>query len=996
MRNPVPFSPFRSLHPVVAVTLLTISLTWLANGADRRWTGDAFNNTWSEEDNWSPSGPPQDGDTLIFGNLASQKSNRNDLSNLRVQSIVFNGSSGGYTLNGNPILLNSDITAAHTSGNNSVRLGVQFTHGGGTFNVVNGGRMEISGTVTLANNASLIAFTLGTNLTISGAIVGDGDLTKLGAHSLFLTGTAANTYTGPTFINGGTVYLDKSSGARAISPRVSIGDQTLLNCQLADMDGGQYPPAMSVVIGDRGTWGLTNGATVTNLTIINGYIRGEGLLNLLCNVTNYGYSEIDCSLYLGDQTRTFFVESDGGFARQLEIAGHVLGPSGGASPPGIVKEGSGLLILKNQNTYSGPMLVNDGVVSAEHPQALGTATGETRVKRFAALDVGRYFPTNPIAFSEPIVLEGGHLGGFSDVVLNGPLTLNADSSISGPDNGRLNITTSISGPGGLKVVGGHVRFSGPVANTFAGAVVVEPAFLRDEAILELAKPNDVAAVPTPVTLQGFRTNIAILRNFQHNGARDITILDGGVWHLNGFAATPTSLKFLGGGVVDTGLQGTFPGILNFTGAGVNTQLQVLPKQPTPSNYTARILGRVDFFSSTNDVFIPPGITLDWRAEIRGITLQKRGPGKLILGGDNRFLANIFAHDGEVVSTGSRALGVQCAVSDGATLWLASVFNFGSLTLQGRGFQDRGALATDSLAIFSSNIVLAASTTIHSATANGNLHLQAGISGVGPLTKEGAGMLTFEGATANTFTGDTLVNVGMLVLAKNSFVPSVPGDVIIGSGGITKGGPGSMLIAGLHANTYAGPTLVNDGALEVWRVRSPGLPGDVVVTGSNTTLRTGRDFAPTALASNVSVTLKNGALWTMSPLTTETIRELRGDGRLTIGGNATLTIDAEDSHEFSGVLSGTGALEKRGSGQLLLSGISPGYTGTSTVFFGSLKVDGRIPNSPMTVKSSAELRGDGSVGHATAIEQDSVVRVDSSFADHPDRQAGDLAVGDLTI
>src|SRR4026209_2190741 len=100
--------------------ILACIVAWSAAGADPRWTGDAFNDTWSEEDNWSPSGRPQDGDTLIFGNNASHQSNRNDLSNLRVHSIVFNGTSGGYTLRGNPILLNSDITAAHTSGFNSV------------------------------------------------------------------------------------------------------------------------------------------------------------------------------------------------------------------------------------------------------------------------------------------------------------------------------------------------------------------------------------------------------------------------------------------------------------------------------------------------------------------------------------------------------------------------------------------------------------------------------------------------------------------------------------------------------------------------------------------------------------------------------------------------------------------------------------------------------------------------------------------------------------
>lgn len=156
------------------------------------------------------------------------------------------------------------------------------------------------------------------------------------------------------------------------------------------------------------------------------------------------------------------------------------------------------------------------------------------------------------------------------------------------------------------------------------------------------------------------------------------------------------------------------------------------------------------------------------------------------------------------------------------------------------------------------------------------------------------------------------------------------------------------------------------------------------------------FATAALPGDVIVTVKNGAQWTMNVTNRETVRELIGDGRVFLGAGATLTVDAENSHEFSGVLSGSGALDKRGPGELLLSGASPDYTGPTTVFFGSVRVDGRLPSSPFTVKSGAGLFGDGAVGHVTAIEQDSIVRVDSSFADHPERASGDLAVSDLTL
>jgi hypothetical protein len=158
--------------------VLASAVAWPATGANRYWVGNGIGSNWSEPNNWNPSSPPQDGDTLIFGNLASQRNNNNNLANLRVHSIQF--SSSGYTLRGNPILLNSDITAAHASGFNNVRFGVQCLNGGATFSVINAGQLEVSGDVTLANRQQLIIFALGTNVTISGAIVGDGDLLKLG------------------------------------------------------------------------------------------------------------------------------------------------------------------------------------------------------------------------------------------------------------------------------------------------------------------------------------------------------------------------------------------------------------------------------------------------------------------------------------------------------------------------------------------------------------------------------------------------------------------------------------------------------------------------------------------------------------------------------------------------------------------------------------------------------------------------------------------------
>ena len=62
--------------------------------------------------------------------------------------------------------------------------------------------------------------------------------------------------------------------------------------------------------------------------------------------------------------------------------------------------------------------------------------------------------------------------------------------------------------------------------------------------------------------------------------------------------------------------------------------------------------------------------------------------------------------------------------------------------------------------------------------SGSLTLGGVISGTGGITKTGGGTLTLSGAADNTFAGDTLVNEGLLLLAKSSG-QGVPGDLVVG-------------------------------------------------------------------------------------------------------------------------------------------------------------------------------------------------------------------------
>ncbi len=302
-------------------------------------------------------------------------------------------------------------------------------------------------------------------------------------------------------------------------------------------------------------------------------------------------------------------------------------------------------------------------------------------------------------------------------------------------------------------------------------------------------------------------------------------------------------------------------------------------------------------------------------------LTKSGSGNLTLSGANTFSGTANVSAGTLTLSGGSALADSAAVSladtSGATLALANSETIGSLS---------GGGSTGG------NVNLGSATlTVGSGNYAGV------ISGTGALVKNTAGTLALSGA--NTYSGGTTVSAGTLQGDSTSlqgdivnhaalvFAQASDGTyagVVSGSGGLTKSGSGNLTLSG--ANTFSGTANVSAGTL---------------------TLSGG-----TALADSAAVSLANTSGATLALANSETIGSLSGGG--STGGNvnlgsATLTVG---SGNYAGVISGTGALVKTGSGTLALSGANT-YSGGTTVSAGTLQGD------------SASLQGD-IVNHADLV------------------------------
>src|SRR4051812_49371976 len=428
---------------------------------------------------------------------------------------------GTLTLSGNNTYTGATtISSGTVSINADNRLGT--APGAATANqlVLNGGTLATTATFTLSANrgvtlgASGGAFSqsAGTTLTYTGIIAGAGSLADAGTGTLALGG--ANTYTGVTNVNAGTLTANSvgalgstaagttvASGATLNINAVAIGAEALtiagtgVGAAGALQGIGAASLSGAVTLSGGASVGITLAAATLSLT---GGISGAGPL------TKVGAGTLDlgttASTYTGATTisaGTLRLQSADMLpdATALTVTGILnlnnfnetvgsLAGAGGvtlgtatltagdntsttysgvaAGTGGLTKQGTGTLTLSGNNTYTGATTISGGTLS------LGAAN---RIADTSALVVTGTFDMN--GFSEPV----GSLAGA------GIVTSGAAGAVTLPAGGNNTSTTfsgiaqNGSGTLGVSKAGtGILTFSG--ANTYTGVTTVAAGTLR--------------------------------------------------------------------------------------------------------------------------------------------------------------------------------------------------------------------------------------------------------------------------------------------------------------------------------------------------------------------------------------------------------------------------------------------------------------------------------------------------------------------------------------
>lgn len=254
------------------------------------------------------------------------------------------------------------------------------------------------------------------NITISDPVaINTGTLTKNGAGILTLNGGSANTYTGLTTVNAGTLVLGKTSG-NAVGGGLTLTGNALL--QLGQPNQ----------IADTGL--LTMGA--------------NNVFQLL------GRSET-----LGGVSGSGTIENEGGGTSTLTLStGATLTYSGilrdgnGVDDDGVLaiaKLGTGTQTLSGANTYTGETTVTAGILQLANDAALGGTVTGTTVATGATLDLngGRTITAEAITINGQGVGSNGALrsSGSGTSTWAGPVTIGSGTGANGTRLGAINGST---------------------------------------------------------------------------------------------------------------------------------------------------------------------------------------------------------------------------------------------------------------------------------------------------------------------------------------------------------------------------------------------------------------------------------------------------------------------------------------------------------------------------------------------------------------------------
>jgi autotransporter-associated beta strand protein len=771
----------------------------------------------------------------------------------------FNYANGSFSLGSSQTL-----TAGRATNNGPADLVGDFNNSSGTITIYKAGQagtLTINGGLTLGGG--LVTFDLGNNTTAGAGsndlIAINGQLNENGGTILLnpVAGTFANqTYT--LITNQTTLVSGAGANFSVETPRgvtATLNDTTFPGSLLVNITGSSAPLS-DIWVGENngGAWDVnttqnvaTNGVLTTFFNLDN-IVFNDSASNSSVNVA----AGVSPSSTLVNNTFSNYVFSG---------SGAIVGSGG------LTKSGPGSLAVRNQNLYTGPTVVNQGLLtidfansspvnsqifSASSPLVLGGGTvtlsnakntGNTQIFNGTTVAPGSSVITSVRSSGASIVLTFGaitrQLGG----------TLYYQLPSGGPGSGAVTTSPLVNG-----ILGGYfagfVNRGSPYPDQWltknTANQLIEYAHLAQEqgasAFTNLTNNVEVF----PANLAPAANSVVNSLHFDANGAGQTLTLSG----TNVLASGGLLVSAITGSGTETITGGTLLGATNADLIVIQDSLGTLVVGSTIAD-------------NTNS------------AATGGSALTKAGganAGKVVLIGTNTYTGPTFVTAG-TLQVGNGGTAGSISSSSGVTNFGTLAFDRSDAISFGSPIVGYGSLqqAGNGILTLTANNSYSGSTLISSGTlqvgagsAAGSLGntssitnnailvfdrpdaavINAPIKGVGTLVNFGAGTLTLNNSSA--YAGLTTISNGTVALGSAASLPNSSGIVLVspGSGLDVSALPGGFTLAGGSvAQVLAGYGTVN---------------GSVTVP-NNTTLTPGTNGAVGTLTINNNLTLAGGTL-----------------------------------------------------------------------------------------------------------------------------------------
>jgi autotransporter-associated beta strand protein len=732
------------------------------------------------------------------------------------------------------------LKTGHTATNFWVNDAVEFND---TYDLGSGPTAVTNSTVTITGGVAPVSTTFNNssvNYTVNSSDstgITAGTLVKNGAGSVTIS--TANTYSGGTTLNAGTLNVNNAS---------AIGTGSLTIAAGTTIDN-------------------TSGSAITLSTNNAQFWNGD---------FTFGGSN-DLNLGTGAVTLASSLHLTTNGTAALTVGGVIGGPTGA----GLIKEGTGTLVLNGANTFDGGVTINGGTVRIGNASALGTSTNPLTfgASSNGKLQVnGNALVLSGINGDNTTTIENSNAtngslsvgSGFFDGILQngsagtlaltktgaGVLTLTGANTYSGGttlNGGTLSVSgNSALGTGAVSMAGG-TTISTSADATLSNAITLNggiSTFTATGGAMMLSgnvtgSANAWMLNPTnKITLAG--TNSLTSSGAFNIGAGSVditgsTTIDGGAAANFGFATIGNNAAATV--TISNGGSLTINGTTNVTKPNTIvgqqlTQTSTINVGATDksSSGTLVIGGNTGFVLGNNSATATGVLTISsGTATITAgsATLQDM-QNFIAMGRDNA--TGIINLDGGTLATGRQF--VRDGSAGGTEGAGTATFNFNGGVLQAQADQTQGngwfeTATTGNFQVVTTNVA-EGGAKIDTNGFNVNINtalVHAGSNAIdGGLIKNGAGVLSLGGT--NTFTGNVAVNAGTLSLATNlSLDDTIVLSLATGTALDLAFASGSETVFGLVLNG----TAVAAGTYDVTQLNALGSGSSITFTSAGGTL-----------------------------------------------------------------------------------------------------------------------------------------------------------------